>query len=176
MLLLFYLKERGYRDMLFSKAIYQGFWALCFMLVSGLSIAKTQETQKTEHLIHQYYEYIEKEDIDNFIRLLSADVVHEINQGETERGKQKFRNFMEDQFSHGKFDIKDLIILTSPDGKYATTRFICSGEYYKTLAGYPSAKGQKWEIPVVSFFKIEQGKISHVAVYFNDTAFRKQLS
>ena len=162
--------------MQFSKKLFYGFWSLCFVLTSGLSIANSDAASKSEKIIHQYYEYLATRDLDNFIRLLSPEVIHEINQGETERGKQNFRIFMEDQFSQGKYHIKDLIIFTSPDGKYATSRFICSGEYYKTLPGYPKATGQKWEIPVVSFFKIENDKISHVAVYFNDNAWRKQLS
>jgi hypothetical protein len=44
------------------------------------------------------------------------------------------------------------------------------------VKGYPPAKGQHWEIPVVSFFKINNDKISHVAVYYNTKEFEKQIS
>jgi steroid delta-isomerase-like uncharacterized protein len=127
-------------------------------------------------LIEDYYQTVLAQDLKGFINLLSDDVVHEINQASTENGKEKFKIFMEDQFSHGKIEIKDMIILTSKDGKYASSRFICSGTYAKSVEGYPPAKGQHWEIPVVSFFKINNGKISQVGVYYNAKEFEKQIS
>ncbi len=143
-------------------------------LITNLCFAATKPDSST--LITAYYQAIESQHLDKFMDLLSDKVVHDINEGETEIGKDKFKTFMMDQFSHGKIKIKDLIILTSSDGQYAMSRFICSGTYDKSIAGYPKAHGQKWEIPVVSYFKIENNKISQVAVYYNLKNWVNQLS
>lgn len=150
---------------------------MCSLITHAKTNSSISETSKTAHnIIENYYTAVKAQDLPKFLNLLSDNVVHEINQGDTETGKALFKTFMENQFSSGKINIKDLIILTSPDGKYATSRFICSGTYTKTAKGYPPAKNQHWEIPVVSFFQIHDGKISHVAVYFNDKEYLKQLS
>lgn len=147
-----------------------------FVLICLFVPSAFADKDSTDKLIGEYYHAILDQDLDQFIGLLSGDVVHEINEGKMETGKDKFKTFMEEQFSHGKIKIKDLIILTSPEGQYAMTRFICSGQYDKNIKGFPAAKGQKWEIPVVSYFKVENDKINHVAVYYNLNSWINQIS
>lgn len=144
---------------------------------SSDKVAASKETSfLSQDLIKKYYDSILSQNLPEFLGLLTLDVVHEINQGSTEIGKEKFKTFMTEQFSHGNIKIDDLIILTSADGKYATARFICSGNYSKPIEGFGPAKNQYWKIPVVSFFKINNGKISHVAVYYNKNDWMKQIS
>lgn len=153
-----------------------------FISFGGEMITQTNKLNQTNAantasgmLVQKYYDTLLVQDLDGFLALLADNVVHEINQGPTEVGKNLFKPFMEKQFSSGKINIKDLIILTSPDGKYASSRFICSGNYNVAQTGAPIAKGQHWEVPVVSFFKIDNGKITHVAVYYNSNEWQKQL-
>lgn len=147
------------------------------MAVASLDkIGPVKELSPTHELIKKYYDSILSQNLSEFLGLLTIDVVHEINQGNTEIGREKFKTFIAEQFSHGKIKIDDLIILTSPDGKYATTRFLCSGNYAKSIEGFGPAKNQYWKIPVVSFFKVSNGKISHVAVYYNQNEWMKQIS
>lgn len=120
-----------------------------------------------EQLVQNYYQTFVAKDLNGFLALLTEDVIHEINQGPIEKGKALFKTFMEKHFSHGDQAVDDLIILSSPDGKYATSRFNCSGNYTHSEEGFPPASGQFWKIPVVSYFEIRDQKISHVAVYYN---------
>lgn len=127
-------------------------------------------------LVQNYYKTFVAKDLSGFLALLTEDVVHEINQGPTEKGKTQFKTFMEDHFSHGDQCVDDLIVFSSPDGKYATSRFNCSGKYMKTVEGYPPANGQFWKIPVVTYFEIRDDRISHVAVYYNLKDWINQVS
>lgn len=127
-------------------------------------------------LVQNYYDAIAAKDLSLFLELLTDDVVHEINQGLVEKGKALFKTFMEKQFSCGDQHIQNLIVFSSPDGKYATSRFTCSGKYTKSESGYPLATGQFWEIPVVSYFEIRENQFSHVAVYYNLADWINQVS
>lgn len=135
-----------------------------------------EQSSMSKTLVKEYYDTILAQNLNGFISLLSDNVIHDINEGATEVGKAAFKKFMEDQFTHGKIDIKDMIILTSPDDKYAMVRYLCAGKYEKTGEGYPPAKGQHWELPVVTYFKFENGKIAHVSVYYNKQAWINQVS
>ncbi len=161
-----------------KKRIIIVFFLMIFSSLTKIVVAAhpNNEIVMANQLVNNYYHTLLLEDLSGFLNLLSDDVVHEINQGSTEIGKAKFKIFMEEQFSHGKINIKDLIVLTSEDGQYATSRYLCSGKYSKSANGYPPAKGQLWELPVVTFFKIKDNKISHVAVYFNEKDFVHQVS
>ena len=122
--------------------------------------------KQANRLVENYYQTFVNKDLSGFLQLLTEDVVHEINQGPTEKGKALFKTFMIDHFIHDQ-NVDDLIIFSSPDGKYATSRFNCSGKYEKSVEGLPLAKGQLWKIPVVTYFEFRDNLISHVAVYYN---------
>lgn len=132
--------------------------------------------QSTKQLIEKYYEAIMAQDLVGFLSLLSDNVIHDINQGPTEVGKPLFKQFMQRIFEYDKETFKDFIILISPDGKYAATRFKTAGKYTKSTEGCPPAKGQKWEIPVTSFFEIENDQISRVTVHYNMQEWIAQVS
>lgn len=154
-------------------------WLLILGIVTNHAFAATSTYEgntMSNQIIKQYYDAILEQSVPNFLNLLSEDVVHEINQGDTEVGKSKFKTFMEQQFSYGEIEINDLIILSSQDGKYGFSRYLCSGKHVKNVEGYPPATGQHWKIPVVTYFTINNNKISHVAVYYNQKDWINQVS
>lgn len=123
--------------------------------------------QASQTLIENYYAAFNKGDMDTFLNLLSDDVVHDINQGERQCGKNAFRSFMDRMNAHYREQLVDMVIMTSNDGLRAAAEFVVLGEYLSTDDGLPEAKGQKYRLPAGAFFDINDGKVARVTNYYN---------
>ncbi|WP_369854619.1 ketosteroid isomerase-related protein [Candidatus Thalassolituus haligoni] len=121
----------------------------------------------TEALIFNYYQAFNQGDMNAFLALLSDDVIHDINQGERETGREAFARFMARMNHHYRETLKDIVILSSPDGERAAAEFVVHGEYLATDDGLPAAKGQRYVLPAGAFFEIRNGKIARVSNYYN---------
>ncbi len=131
---------------------------------------------KTKELIATYYSAFNRKDVESFLSLLADDVVHDINQGKREKGKDSFRDFMGVMDAHYDEKAIELVIMVSDDGKRAAAEFIIEGTYKKTQSGLPPAKGQKYRLPVGAFFEIKDGKISRVTNHYNLNDWIHQVS
>lgn len=131
---------------------------------------------QTKQLIHQYYDYFNQSDLNKFIDLLHDEVVHDINQGESQLGKQKFLSFMERMNRCYREQVKDLIIMTNEDGSHAAAEFIIEGTYVATDTGLPPANEQHYIIPCGAFFQIKNNKIARVTNYYNLNDWLKQVA
>jgi steroid delta-isomerase-like uncharacterized protein len=127
-------------------------------------------------LIQSYYDAFNEKDMKKFMGLLSEDVVHDINQGDTEIGKPLFEAFMNRMNEMYSETVHDVIILTSRDGLYASAKFHLSGMYMKTHPGLPQAKGQTYVLNAGAFFEVENKKIIRVSNYYNLNEWIKQVS
>ena len=123
--------------------------------------------QETITLIKNYYEAFNKVDMDTFLNLLTDDVIHDINQGKRDIGKDAFTQFMASMNSNYKEQLVDMIIMATVDGKRAAAEFIVVGEYLKTDKGLPEANGQKYQLPAGAFFEIRDNKIARITNYYN---------
>lgn len=118
-------------------------------------------------LIEKYYAAFNAGDMETFLSLLTDDVVHDINQGERQTGKQAFREFMDRMNTNYKEQLADMVIMTSEDRSRAAAEFVVLGEYLKTDEGLPPAKGQKYRLPAGAFFEIRDGKVARITNYYN---------
>lgn len=118
-------------------------------------------------LLQRYYNAFNAQDMDAFLELLTDDVVHDINQGRREEGKEAFAAFMAKMNRSYREQITDLVILTEPSGKRAAAEFTVLGTYLVTDEGLPPAKGQTYRLPAGAFFEIVDGKIARVSNYYN---------
>ncbi len=123
--------------------------------------------QNTETLIEQYYTAFNNADMDAFLNLLTDDVIHDINQGKRDVGKDAFTQFMACMNSNYKEQLIDMVIMASADGKKAAAEFVVLGEYLKTDDGLPEAQGQKYSLPAGAFFDIRDGKVARITNYYN---------
>ncbi|MEJ8310063.1 ketosteroid isomerase-related protein [Agrobacterium larrymoorei] len=117
--------------------------------------------------IRAYYDAFNRQDMDAFLALLTDDVVHDINQGERQVGKQVFAEFMQHMNRCYKENLTDMVIMASEDGKRASAEFIVNGEYLATDEGLPEANGQTYVLPAGAFFQLKDGKVSRVTNYYN---------
>lgn len=134
-----------------------------------------QSMDSTLVLIQQYYDTFNQRDIPAFLALLTDDVIHDINQGEREIGIAAFTQFMERMDDAYQENIKDLVIMATPDGARASAEFTVVGTYKKTDKGLPTASNQLYELRCGAFFDIKNNKISRVTNYYNLQHWLKQV-
>lgn len=123
--------------------------------------------QDTIQLIERYYSAFNAGDMDRFLSLLSDDIVHDINQGHRETGKDAFMKFMAHMNRCYKERLIDMTVMASADGSRAAAEFTVLGEYLSTDEGLPPASGQQYRLPAGAFFEIHNGKVARVTNYYN---------
>jgi len=123
--------------------------------------------QQAKRLIEQYYQAFNDGDMDTFLGLLNDDVVHDINQGSREQGKEAFTKFMEKMNYHYREQLVDIVVMANEEGSRAAAEFVVLGEYLKTDEGLPEASGQTYRLPAGAFFEIKNGKVARITNYYN---------
>lgn len=121
----------------------------------------------TETLIRSYYAAFNAGDVEGMMALLTDDVVHDINQGARETGKEAFRAFMHRMNRHYREELRDLVVMTEETGRRAASEFTVHGTYLATDAGLPEARGQRYILPAGAFFEIRDGRIARVSNTYN---------
>ncbi len=124
-------------------------------------------SQATRQLLERYYAAFNAGDWNTFLGLLTDDVIHDVNQGGRETGKDAFARFMERMNTSYRERIADIVIMTSLDGARAAVEFTVLGTYLKTDEGLPPAHGQQYRLPGGAFFDIRDGKVARVTNYYN---------
>jgi steroid delta-isomerase-like uncharacterized protein len=123
--------------------------------------------QATAQLLQDYYAAFNRQDMDAFLAMLTDDVIHDINQGAREVGKDAFSKFMDRMNAHYKEEIVNISITTNEAGDRAAVEFTVLGKYLSTDDGLPEANGQTYNLPAGAFFDIRDGKVARVTNYYN---------
>ncbi|SFK72037.1 ketosteroid isomerase-related protein [Methylophaga sulfidovorans] len=123
--------------------------------------------QATVKLLEDYYNAFNRGDMDAFLNMLTDDVIHDVNQGGREVGKEAFKKFMDRMNAHYKENIIDISITTNEAGNRAAVEFTVLGEYLSTDEGLPEAAGQTYRLPAGAFFVIRDGKVARITNYYN---------
>ena len=118
-------------------------------------------------LIQHYYAAFNLGDREAMLELLADDVIHEINEGPVETGKEIFRKFLQKMDNSYKETVEDLVVFTSDMPGRAAAEFFIRGEYLATDDGLPAARGQTYHLRVGAFFEIADGKIARVSNHYN---------
>jgi len=120
---------------------------------------------ETERLIRAYFDAFNRHDAEALLDTLSDDVVHDINEGGREVGKEAFARFKAHMDRCYREQITDLAVMTHENRGAA--EFTCSGTYLATDGSLPEAHGQTYSIPAAAFFEVAAGKIVRVTSYYN---------
>lgn len=123
--------------------------------------------QAAKSLIENYYSAFNRGDMETFLGLLTNDVIHDINQGDREIGKEAFAAFMERMNRNYQEQLVDMVIVTNEDGSRAAAEFVVLGAYLNTDEGLPPARGQTYRLPAGAFFEIRDGKVARITNYYN---------
>lgn len=127
----------------------------------------------TKQLIETYYQCFNEKQFEKLLNLLDDSVVHDINQGERQVGRNSFRTFLALMDRHFDETLTDIIIFADEATGRAAAEFTCSGKYIETMPslktadGPLKATGQTYRLPVGAFFTSKNGKITRVTNYYN---------
>ncbi len=129
----------------------------------------------SEALVRRYYDAFNRGDREAMLSLLTDDVVHDINQGGRETGKEAFRRFLAHMDRCYREQLAEIVVMTSTDGTRAAAEFIVHGTYLATDAGLPPARGQAYSLPAGTFFTLRDGKIARVTTCYNLADWSRQV-
>ncbi|HZH45145.1 MAG TPA: ketosteroid isomerase-related protein [Roseococcus sp.] len=133
-------------------------------------------TPAAETLIRRYYDAFNAGDEAGFLALLAEDVVHDINQGGREVGREAFARFLSRMNRCYRERIADLVVLTEPTRTRAAAEFTVHGTYLETDEGLPPARGQRYVLAAGAFFELRDRKVAHVSNHYNLQEWIKQVS
>jgi steroid delta-isomerase-like uncharacterized protein len=128
-----------------------------------------------KNLIQQYYHTFNSGDREAMLEMLSDDVVHEINEGGAEVGREAFRAFLERMDRCYEEQVEDLIVFSNDNPNRAAAEFFIRGKYIVTDDGLPEATGQPYHLRIGAFFEITNGKISRITNYYNLAAWMRMV-
>lgn len=132
--------------------------------------------EATLKLIQEYYAAFNAGDMGRFLDLLTDDVIHDINQGGREVGKEAFAAFMERMNGSYREELEDIEVMVNGDGSRAAAEFVVLGTYLKSDEGLPEARGQQYRLPAGAFFDIRDGKVARISNYYNLEDWIRQVS
>src|SRR5688572_1627939 len=119
----------------------------------------------TLDLLERYYAGFAASDAEAMLACLADDVVHDVNQGERQVGKDAFRKFLGHMDTSYGEKLEDMVLMASDDGSRGAAEFVVHGRYLATDPGLPEANGQAYVLPAGAFFEVRGGLISRVTVY-----------
>ena len=132
------------------------------MIIDG-----TRAHDRSIELVLAYYAAFNRGDREAMLALLADDVVHDLNEGERQSGKDAFAAFMRRMDGSYREQLRDIVVLATQDGDRAAAEYVVHGEYLRDDEGLPPAKGQKYVLPGGAFFDIRDDRIARVTNYYN---------
>jgi len=132
------------------------------MIIDG-----TRAHDRATTLVLDYYAAFNRGDRAAMLALLTDDVVHDLNQGARETGREAFAAFMARMDRSYREQLHDIVVMASADGGRVAAEYVVHGEYLADDAGLPPAKGQRYALPGGAFFDVRDGRIARVTNYYN---------
>ncbi len=124
-------------------------------------------SNETIALIESYYAAFNRGDWTAMLGHLTDDVVHDLNQGPREAGRDAFTAFLARMDRCYSEQLRDIVVASTPDGARAAAEYVVHGTYKVADDGLPPAHGQKYVLPGGAFFDIRDGRIARVTNYYN---------
>ena len=118
-------------------------------------------------LIEGYYAAFNRGDWNAMLDRLADDVVHDLNQGPRERGRDAFRAFLARMDRSYSEQLRDIAVCANPDGTRAAAEYVVHGTYKVADDGLPPAHGQTYVLPGGAFFEVRDGRIARVTNCYN---------
>ena len=88
-------------------------------------------------LLQKYYDLFNSGDRPALLDMLTDDVVHDINQGASEVGREAFTLFLERMDRCYREQVVELVVYSNPDGLRGSAEFYIEGTYLQTDEGLP---------------------------------------
>jgi len=125
------------------------------------------DRQSAIEQIQHYYDAFNRGDWTAMLDCLHADVVHDLNQGARETGREAFAAFLQRMDASYREQLRDIVVMAADDGARAAAEYVVHGEYLRADEGLPPANGQTYVLPGGAFFELRDGRIARVTNYYN---------
>lgn len=132
------------------------------MLIDGI-----RASDRAIEVVLAYYAAFNRGDGAAMCALLSENVRHDINQGATEIGRPVFATFAARMARCYREQLRDVVVMSTQDGRHAAAEYRVEGEYVADDVGLPSARGQHYVLNGGAFFELAEGRITRVSNYYN---------
>jgi steroid delta-isomerase-like uncharacterized protein len=129
----------------------------------------------TTQIIRAYYRAFNARDYTGMLALVSDDVVHDVNEGGREIGRDRFAAFLERMDGAYREHIDALVVMADESGRCFAAEFTVIGKYLTSEPGLPAAVGQRYRIAAGGFFEVDEGRIVRVTTYYNLNEWLKQV-
>lgn len=130
---------------------------------------------QTLELLSRYYTAFNRGDWKAMLDCLAEDVAHDINQGERQVGKDRFRTFLAHMERCYRERLEDIVLMVDASGTRAAVEFVVHGEYLATDEGLPEAHGQTYVLPAGAFIAIDDGRICRLTMCYNLEDWTRQV-
>ena len=141
-----------------------------------MKIDGTRRQDRATELVLSYYAAFNRGDWEGMLSMLTDDVVHDLNQGAREAGREAFAAFLGRMNASYREQLRDIVVLVTQDGQRAAAEYVVHGEYLHTDEGLPEANGQTYVLPGGAFFDIRDDRIARVTNYYNLQDWIRQVS
>jgi steroid delta-isomerase-like uncharacterized protein len=132
--------------------------------------------QDTIDLVRRYYAAFNRGDVEGMLACLAEDVRHDVNQGGRRVGKALFREFCRHMGASYREELRDIVVMATPDGRRAAAEFTVHGVYLATDPGLPEARGQSYVLPAGAFLDVADGRIARISTHYNLNDWIAQVS
>jgi len=132
-----------------------------------MKIDGSRRQDRATELVLAYYAAFNRGDRQGMLALLTDDVAHDLNQGARETGLEAFVAFMQRMDACYSEQLRDIVVMVSPNGERAAAEYVVHGTYHHSDEGLPPAKGQTYVLPGGAFFEVRGDRIARVSNYYN---------
>jgi len=132
-----------------------------------MKIDGTRRQDRATELVLAYYAAFNRGDRAAMLALLTDDVAHDLNQGARETGREAFAAFMQRMDASYREQLREIVVMVSPDGARAAAEYVVHGTYHRSDEGLPDARGQTYVLPGGAFFELHGDRIARVSNYYN---------
>lgn len=132
-----------------------------------MRIDGNRQHDRAIEVVLRYYAAFNRGDWEGMLDCLGDDVVHDLNQGARETGREAFAAFLQRMHASYREQLRDVVAMASDDGHRAAAEYVVHGEYLRDDPGLPPANGQRYALPGGAFFELREGRIVRVSNYYN---------
>lgn len=140
-----------------------------------MKIDGVRASDRSTELVLDFYAACNRGDVASILALVSDDVVHDINQGKREHGKEALERYISSAIDSFRQSIRDVVVMTTQQGRRAAAEYVVDGRYLKTVAKRLPAHGQSYQLSGGTFFEINEGKITRISNHFNLADWQQQV-
>lgn len=132
------------------------------MIIDG-----TRAADRATEVVLAYYAAFNRGDWTAMLTLMTADVIHDVNQGAREIGQDAFGEFLVRMDRCYREQIRDITLFANAEGDRIAAEVVVHGQYLQDDSGLPPARGQSYVLQAGEFFALQNGLIARVTTYYN---------